>query len=199
MIEFGGLTIRFDGNVLAPRPWTLEQSRWAIEVAADVPDGAVLELCAGVGQIGLVVGRATGRLLVQVDVDERACALARANAADAHVDSDVRCGDAEAVLADGERFPLVLADPPYIPSGRTDRYDGDPELAIDGGDDGLELARRCLRATAVHLTDDGRALLQLGGPAQAHDLAREVPSYGLAEVERRTYGEDRSLVLLRRA
>lgn len=158
----------------------------------------MLELCAGVGHIGLVVARDTGRSLVQVDVDPDACALARANAATAGIDSDVRCGEIDEVLRDGERFRIIVADPPYIESSDTDQFGDDPELAIDGGDDGLAVARRCLAAIARHLDTDGCAVLQLGGPAQAAELAHELPSYGLAEVERRTHGTDRALVRLRR-
>ncbi|MEN3273049.1 MAG: hypothetical protein V7636_1810, partial [Actinomycetota bacterium] len=59
--SFGGLEIAFDDGVLTPRPWTIEQSQWAIELLHALPDGPVLELCCGAGQIGLVVAHATGR------------------------------------------------------------------------------------------------------------------------------------------
>ena len=82
-------------------------------ILAGLPDGPVLELCAGAGQIGLVVAAETGRDLVQVDTGEVACGYARRNAATAGLRTDVRCQDLRVALAPGERFPLVLADPPY--------------------------------------------------------------------------------------
>src|SRR5690606_34915582 len=66
-VVIGGLTIAYDDRVLEPRPWTVLQSRWAAELARDVPPGPILELFAGVGHIGLVAATACGRELVQVD------------------------------------------------------------------------------------------------------------------------------------
>jgi methylase of polypeptide subunit release factors len=198
VMTFGSLEIVFDDDVLEPRPWTLEQSRWATDLLADLPEGPVLELCAGVGQIGLVVGRATGRLIVQVDAHPGACALARRNAGAAGVTVDVREGDMEDAVERGERFWLVLADPPYIAADRVAHHPGDPVRAIDGGVDGLDLARACLRVAADHLEPGGLLLLQLGGDGQVTDVVGEGAALGFSEVERRSYGPDRSLVLLRR-
>ena len=52
---FGGLAIAYDARVLSPRTWTLHQSLWALELLEQLPDGPILELCAGAGQIGLAV------------------------------------------------------------------------------------------------------------------------------------------------
>lgn len=197
VLQFGDLAIAYDEQVLTPRLWTLAQSEWAVELLTELPDGPVLELCAGAGQIGLAVAVATGHALVQVDADERACVYARRNAAAAGVDADVRCAGVDASLQDDECFPLVLADPPYIPAGEVAELPDDPEHAIDGGEDGLDLARLCLRVAAQHLAAEGRIVLQLGGPDQAATLAAEAEGYGLEAVETRTHGADRALVLLR--
>jgi methylase of polypeptide subunit release factors len=198
-VDFDGLTIVYDDQVLEPRPWTVAQGQWGAKLAADLRDGAVLELCAGAGQIGLLVARDTGRRLVQVDVDERACDLACRNAATAGIVAEVRCGDLEATVAEQERFPLILADPPYVPADRVAHLPDDPEHAIHGGDDGLDLVRRCLRVAAAHLATDGLVVLQLGGPGQTEAVTEEAPSYGLEVIDAQTHGGDRSLVLLRSA
>ncbi|MCU1487219.1 MAG: methyltransferase [Actinomycetia bacterium] len=196
-VDFGGLRIAYDDDVLEPRPWTLEQSRWAVELLADAPPGPVLELCAGAGQIGLVVGRATGRDLVQVDIEEDACGFARGNAVAAGVTTDVRCGELGEVLAADERFPFVLADPPYVPADEVDELPEDPDDAVDGGEDGLDIARECLRVASAHLGAGGLVLIQLGGPEQASQLGEEAGSYGLTPVETRTHAADRALLLVR--
>jgi methylase of polypeptide subunit release factors len=198
-VDFDGLTITYDDQVLEPRPWTAAQGRWAAKLLVDLPDGPILELCAGAGQIGLLAGRDTGRSLVQVDTDTRACELARRNAAAAGVLSDVRCGDLAEAVGEHERFPFVLADPPYVRSDRMVDLPDDPEHAIHGGDDGLELVRRCLGVASAHLVTDGLVLLQLGGPGQTEAVTEEAPSYGLEVIDAQTHGGDRSLVLLRSA
>lgn len=193
---FGPIEITYDDAVLVPRQWTLEQSRWAEALLEDRPAGPVLELCAGAGQIGLVVALETGRALVQVDVDPTACSHARRNAADIGVVSDVRCGDLRHALADDERFPLVLADPPYIPSDQVAELPDDPEGAIDGGADGLDVARTCIGLAAGHLLEGGSVLLQLGSSEQADLLRASTAEHGLEIVEVRTVGDAGALVLL---
>lgn len=180
-VRFGPTEVAYDEAVLEPRPWTIEQSRWASRLLSRLPEGPVLELCAGAGQIGLVVAVETGRPLVQVDADPRACAYARCNAEHAGVASDVRCGDLARALAPDERFPLVLADPPYVPTDEVTSHPDDPVAAIDGGPDGLDVARTCLAVAAAHLADDGLVVLQLGSAEQS-ELARPVAAEAGLEV-----------------
>src|SRR5947209_16993436 len=78
--DFGGLEVSFNGRVLRPRPWTVMQADWAVEVAGVVPAGPILELCCGAGHIGLLAAVRSGRRLVQVDRDRAACRVALLNA-----------------------------------------------------------------------------------------------------------------------
>ncbi len=168
--RFGPVTLRFDDSCLTPRPWTIEQSKWAATVA-DVPGGPILELCAGVGQIGLVAAMMTGRRLVQVDRNPRACQWARVNAEQTELADrvEVRQGDLEQAVGTGERFAVILADPPYVPTAEVAGFD-DPVTAIDGGSDGLELAWRCMQVADEHLEPDGLLSVQLRGRSQAAAL-----------------------------
>lgn len=204
MMSFGSLDIRFDDSVLRPRPWTIAQSLWAVELSVEVPPGAVLELCAGVGHIGLVLASLVTRDIVLVDVDVNACAHARANALTAGITDrvDVRNGSVDEVLAADERFAVILADPPWVPSEETMRFPLDPLLAIDGGKDGLDLARLCVEVIGHHLAAGGAAILQLGHASQASDMSDYLdsqPQIGLRVEEVRTYGVDGVLVHLARS
>ena len=67
VIEFGSLSIQFDDRVLRPRRWTTAQSAWASALLDGAPEGPVLELCAGVGHIGLLAMTGQSRPLVLVD------------------------------------------------------------------------------------------------------------------------------------
>ncbi len=51
-------------------------------------------------------------------------------------------------------------------------------LAIDGGPDGLDVARLCLELIAGHLLPGGSALLQVGTVVQAEALGDELTAYG---------------------
>jgi len=193
-VTFGPIEVEFDGDLLTPRPWTIEQSRWAIAVSSSVPDGPILELCSGAGHIGLVAALETGRSIVQVDDVAVACACARANALAVGIDADVRCAPIEDAIGADERFPLIIADPPYVPSTETSGHAGDPGHAIDGGADGLAVARRCVAAARRSVADGGAVIVQLGGDDQARRLAAES---GFSRSEVRSFGPDRALLLLR--
>lgn len=205
---FGRIRIDYDPRVLRPRPWTAAQSVWAAELLHDAPPGPVLELCAGAGQIGLLalalVG--SGRDLVLVDRDAVACRFARANASRERPAGagfvDVRRSPLETALAPGERFALVIADPPWVPTALTARFPEDPVTAIDGGPDGLAVAWACLDVIARHLLPGGSAVVQLGTVAQVERVAERLagdPSSRLRVAGRRLYGERGVLALVRGA
>lgn len=183
--SFDGLSIRSDERVLVPRPWTVLQSQWAAELLPVLPQGSVLELCAGAGHIGLAAVRRSDRHLVCVDRDEVAAAYASENATDAGLASrvEVRLGSMTECLGADERFALVIADPPWVPRAEVDRYPADPRGAIDGGEDGLEVARTCLQVAADHVVPNGVLLLQLGHVGQVLDLRAEARRRGWDSTE----------------
>jgi methylase of polypeptide subunit release factors len=168
-IRFGDLTISYDDRVLEPRPWTAAQSRWVSDLLADAPDGPVLEVCTGAGHIGLLALHAHDRDLVLVDLDEAACGFARANAEAAGMGDrvTVRCGRMDEVVANGEWYAAIIADPPWVSTAEVERFPDDPRLAIDGGATGLDLVWACLDVITRHLDDGGFAVLQVGPGDQA--------------------------------
>jgi release factor glutamine methyltransferase len=173
-MDFGHLRIAYDGRVLEPRPWTAAQSAWAAEILPTAPGGAVLELCSGAGQIGLLAVAGTDRRLVCVDLSPVACEYARRNAAAAGMADrvEVREGAIDETVRDGERFAMVVADPPWVRRAETGRYPEDPVLAIDGGDDGMDIAWECIDTARLHLSPGGSLVLQLGTDDQV-DAVRE--------------------------
>ncbi len=195
-MTFGHLQIAYDDRVLEPRTWTTLQSEWAASLLDRAPAGRVLELCAGAGHIGLLAVAASDRELVCVDLNPVACEFTRENARAAGLDHrvEVREGRIRDVLGPDERFALVVADPPWVPSAGVGRFPEDPLIAIDGGDTGLDVARECVDAVVAHLLPGGSALLQLGTAEQAAEVGRwldDVP--GLAVTEVRSH-EDRGVV-----
>ncbi|MDQ2678554.1 MAG: class I SAM-dependent methyltransferase [Actinomycetota bacterium] len=198
-VVFGGLTIDHDETVLEPRSWTLLQSDWAVELTGLVPHGRVLELCSGAGHIGLEVVRRSDRDLVQVDISEHACGFARSNAEAAGLGDRVEIRHTGLLsLCDGnDRFPLVLADPPYLQTHHVDRYPSDPVSAIDGGPDGLSLLMDCVTVIDAVLDDEGVALVQVAGLAQAMDVVERLPST-LCAAGVREHDAERAVIALSR-
>ena len=99
------------------------------------------------------------------------------------------------------RFDLVVANPPYIPSGdiaglAPEVAAHDPALALDGGADGLGPYRTILADLRRLLNPGGSALLEIGHD-QAADVVRLAAEAGLpgARVARDLAGRDRMIVL----
>jgi release factor glutamine methyltransferase len=176
---FGGLRIDHDESMLPPRDWTLSQSQWAAELLADAPDGPVLELCAGAGHIGLAAIHDVRRPLVAVELNPRACRLLRVNADRAGLGAlvDVREGRVDEALGPDERFALVIADPPWVRTAEVSDFPDDPVGTIDGGADGLDIARQCVAVIAGHLRLGGSAIVQVGLPDQAEAVCADLPAH----------------------
>lgn len=200
-VAFGDLIIYFDSRLLRPRHWTTAQSYWASALLKVLVPGPVLELCAGAGQIGLLAVAGHERDLVAVDAEPAAAEFITLNACVAGLEDrvEVRVGDLDEVIDPAERFALIIADPPWVRHDQVHLLPEDPEQAIDGGVDGLEIARRCVRVIDEQLHAGGAALLQLGSAGQAEQLADELSAAGsLRVVETREYPGQGVLVLLTR-
>lgn len=197
--RFGPVLVDYDPRVLTPRAWTLDQSRWAAELAATGPPGPILELCAGAGHIGLAAAVLADRDLVQVEAEPVAAGYAVANAARAGWAArvEVRVERLERAMRAGERFPLVVADPPYLRTDEVEAWPDDPVSAIDGGADGLDVTRAILTVAASCLPAGGPLLLQVAGPVQADDVVTLAePDFRRGGV--RTHDARRAVLLLLR-
>lgn len=199
-VQFGGLCVPTSAAVIAPRPWTVQQSLWAEELAPHCAPGPIVELFAGSGHIGLEASRRTGRSAVLVDLSPEACSLAsetaRMNGLDAYVLNEAVSREVCEATSPG----LILADPPYVPEPEVARFPSDPLLAIDGGPDGLSAVRALLAVVGPILAPTVPLLLQLRGPDQAREVDRWLKARGPLEMridQVRCFGNDQALALIR--
>ena len=113
--------------------------------------GRVLDLGTGCGVQALLADDSCGDV-VATDRNPRASAYARLAAALAGTRLDVRTGDLLEPVA-GERFDLVVSNPPFVVGpGRRYTY-------RDSGLGGDEVCRRLVQGLPAHLADDGLAVL----------------------------------------
>jgi release factor glutamine methyltransferase len=194
--EFYGISFSIDRRALVPRPDT----ETLVEVALDRTRarsmyGRALDLCTGSGCVAIALARSrpTWRITAS-DISPEAASLAWENTRrnGAAFSLRVVTGDLYQPLA-GERFELVTANPPYIPSAELaslapDVRDFEPRLALDGGPDGLDVVRAVVAGAARHLEPNGVLAVEVG-----HDQAARVRELfeqaGFCEVaSRRDYG-----------
>ena len=187
--EFYGLALRVGPGVLVPRPPTEFLVEQGLQALAGAGSGLAVDVGTGCGAVALALASRHPAARV-VGVDRSSAALRYA------VDNGRLLGLAGRVrwvLADGldalagASVDLVVSNPPYIPSGQWSTLAPEitgyePREALDGGPDGLDVARRILTSAARVLRPGGCLLMELGGREQACRLA-EVARAGKAPGE----------------
>jgi release factor glutamine methyltransferase len=117
----------------------------------------VLDLCTGSGAIG-VAAALRGAAVTAVDVSRRALLSAWLNARANGVTVRTRHGDLFAAVA-GERFDLIVANPPYLPAAGDELPSAGPTRAWDAGRDGRALLDPICDAAPGHLRPGGELLV----------------------------------------
>jgi release factor glutamine methyltransferase len=183
--EFHGLDLAVTPEVLIPRPDT----ELLVDLALGRMGGAscrVLDLGTGSGAIAIALARAApGAEVWATDSSPAALVVARANAerhaASVHfVESDWFAG------LPGERFDLVVSNPPYVAADDPHLSEGDvrfePRAALVGGADGLDCIRRVVLDARNHLRAPGWLLFEHGYDQGAASRAL-LNEAGYADVE----------------
>lgn len=169
-------------DVLIPRPDTetlVENVLQLSRNAAGFESPRVLDLCTGSGCIAAAVAsRLKNAVVIATDISERAVEVARKNVARLGLEGRVTVeqGDLYEALSrvpDPQPFNLIVANPPYIPTGEIEKLDRnvreyEPAAALDGGIDGLVIHRRIFDGAAERLLPGGRIFLEIQfdqGPA----------------------------------
>ena len=145
----------------------------------------ILDLCCGGGAIGIAaaVHNPAAQVLL-ADIDADALALARENVALHGVEPRVALRRSDLFEAlDGERFDLILCNPPYVDA--QDLAAMPPEYECEPAQ-GLDCARRILAEASKHLNEGGLLFLELGNSWEALD--RELPKLAVTWLEFRDGG-----------
>jgi release factor glutamine methyltransferase len=162
--EFHGLRLHVDANVLVPRPDTEVLVDWALELLAGMQAARVVDLGTGSGAIALAVkhGCAAATVLA-TDISPAALDVARANAQRLALEVAFAPSSWWSALK-GQRFDLILSNPPYIAGGdpHLAALHHEPLLALTPGGDGLDALREIVAGAALHMTPGAWLLLEHG-------------------------------------
>ena len=197
--EFYGRTFAVDARVLVPRPETELLVEAVLQAFPRDAEVRVLDLCTGSGCVGITLAleRPRARVLA-TDASPGAVEVARANAAALGPADrfEARLGDLLAPVEGEPPFDVVVANPPYVPTGElptlSPEVRREPPLALDGGADGLDVVRRIAEEAPRRLVPGGLLALEIGdgqGPA-VHSLL-EAAGYGSVRIERDLARHDR--------
>jgi len=151
-------------------------------------DARVLDLFTGSGALAIEAARGGARNTVAVDVSRRAVLSARLNVRRADVRVDVRHGDLWAPVAE-ERFDLILANPPYLPSATEHPPSRGAARAWEAGSDGRALLDPLCDAAPAHMAAGGTLLLVQSAFAGESETLSRLAAAGLdATVVKRQRG-----------
>ena len=162
--EFCGLRIALDPGVFVPRRRTAFLVRQAIALAKPRP--VVVDMCCGSGAVGAALAAAVEQVeLYAVDIDPVSVACARRNIA--AVGGRAIAGDLYEPLPVTlrGRVDLLVANAPYVPTDSIrllppEARDHEPQVALDGGPDGLDVLRRVAAGAASWLAPGGSLLIE---------------------------------------
>jgi release factor glutamine methyltransferase len=164
--EFYGLELSVGPGALIPRP----ESELIVDLALQLSFSSVVDLGTGSGAIAIAIKHARPEArVVATDFSAAALAVARRNAEKHGLAIDFRHGSWLEPLA-GERFDLIVANPPYVAEGdhHLRQLGFEPQEAIIGGADGLDGVREIAREAPRHLLPGGQLLIEHGmGQEQA--------------------------------
>ena len=171
--DFGGLVLRSDSRALVPRPETEELAQYCAKLFERGADPDVLDMCTGSGCIALYLAAQFPRArIVGVDISEQALQLAAENARLTKLQEHVQWLQSDLFEQVSGCFDLIVSNPPYIPTreltGLSVEVHQEPRLALDGGNDGLDLVRKIISLAADYLNPKGTLALEIGlGEAEA--------------------------------
>lgn len=190
--SFYGLELTVTPDVLIPRDDTMAVTELAIGKLREMePPQRVLDLCTGSGCIGLAIAHQieTARVTL-ADLSQPALRIARKNIADLKM-----IGRVNALQADVRepapkfwgQFDLIVSNPPYVTAQEMTELDvsvraHEPEMALDGGEDGLEFYRAISENWREALHPGARLYFEVG-IGQADSVLRIMRSSGFGDIQ----------------
>jgi len=195
--EFYGRPFAVGPTVLVPRPETELLVEAVLQAVPRDRDLRLLDLCTGSGCVAVTLALERPRAqVVATELSADAAGVARANAAALGATDrvDVRQGDLFGPVE--AAFDAVVANPPYVARGEIPTLPAEvrrePSVALDGGEDGLDVVRRIIDGAPRWLLPGGLLAVEIGdrqGPAVRSLL--EAAGYGSVRIERDLARHDR--------
>lgn len=196
-ISFLGHTIHVSSEALIPRPETEQLAEVAIEMLQKKMKMMMqkkmqsmmqsmmqkkgystyaLELGTGTACLAVALCKAAAGLkILALEVSSKALRLASENVRFHNLQKRIRLlkSDGFASLQKGSLFDLIISNPPYIPTDerqtlQAEVRDHEPQIALDGGKDGLDFYRKIAEEGRTYLREKGVLCLEFGDGQKDH-------------------------------
>lgn len=169
-VNFYGFNFVVDKRVLIPRPETEILVELALaKIKQFKGKTKILDLGTGSGNIALSLAKLTQAEIYATDISESALAIAKKNCQRLDLEKRVHFlqGDCFQALKDKKNiFQMICSSPPYIPGEQlatlSEEIKFEPQIALDGGEDGLDFFRRIVKKAHLFLAREGYLILEIG-------------------------------------
>jgi ribosomal protein L3 glutamine methyltransferase len=168
-----------DERVLVPRSFIAELIPNMFSPWVSDPESVenVLELCTGSGCLAIMLADAFQNATVDaVDISKDALAVAERNIRDYKLDG--RVNPIESDLYENvpfKKYDLIVTNPPYVNSDSMGKlppeYMREPQIALAGGEDGMDLVRKIIDGAAERLTPEGLLVVEIGNEREYAEAA----------------------------
>ena len=175
----GSYNFYVDERVLVPRSFIAELIPSQFSPWVNDPDAIenVLELCTGSGCLAIMLADAFQNAVVDaVDISKDALAVAERNIRDYKLEG--RVNPIESDLYGNvpfKKYDLIITNPPYVNADSMSKlppeYLREPQIALAGGADGMDLVRKIVAGAAERLTPEGILVVEIGNEAEYAEAA----------------------------
>ncbi|HXZ07641.1 MAG TPA: 50S ribosomal protein L3 N(5)-glutamine methyltransferase [Paraburkholderia sp.] len=165
-----GFRFHVDERVIVPRSFIGELLQDGLQPYVEDPEqvSAVLELCTGSASLAILAAHAFPNADIDaVDLSAPALEVAAKNVAAYSLDERIALfeGDLFAPLPE-RRYDVIITNPPYVNADSMQslpaEYRHEPEMALAGGADGMDIVRRIIGEARNWLTDEGVLVVEIG-------------------------------------
>ncbi|RJG15525.1 50S ribosomal protein L3 N(5)-glutamine methyltransferase [Massilia cavernae] len=168
-----------DERVIVPRSFIAELIPQSLSPWVEDPFAVenILELCTGSGCLAIMMADAFPNAVVDaVDISTDALAVAERNIREYKLEGRVNPIHSDLYQnVPFKKYNLIVTNPPYVNSDSMSQlpqeYLHEPQLALDGGADGMDLVRKIVAGAAERLTPDGILMVEIGNEREYAEAA----------------------------
>jgi len=195
-----GVPFDVDERAIIPRSLIAEvlAMGWLDEYVPEV-NARVMDLCTGNGSLAVLAAMAWPEVQVTAgDISADALAVARINVDRHGLQDRITLVESDGLAQLPGPFDLILCNPPYVCQASMDalpaEFLAEPQMALAGGEDGMDFVRQLLRDAPSRLREHGVLVLEIG-----HEIAHFLAAFPqLQGVWLETSAGDEQVVLLTR-